>query len=55
MNNLSNAGSPASKTPDQLRKQPCTKEQCNLKTFTSADLWNIQRMGHSRSGRRFIG
>jgi hypothetical protein len=24
------------------------------KTFTSADLWNIQRQGKTRTGRRFL-
>ncbi|MFT3682379.1 MAG: hypothetical protein QM791_19140 [Ferruginibacter sp.] len=30
------------------------KENTQPKVFTTADLWNIQRQGKTRSSRRFI-
>jgi len=35
-------------------KMKSGNSQQPVKTFTSADLWNIQRLGKSRTGRRFL-
>lgn len=35
-------------------KMKSGNSQQAVKTFTPADLWNIQRLGKSRTGRRFL-
>ncbi len=55
MNNVSYRNSQVLKPESNEQKQKPVKETGTVKPFTSADLWNIQRMVRHRTGRRFIG
>lgn len=55
MNNVSYRSSQLPKMDNAENKQKPGKDAGNVKAFTSADLWNIQRMVRPRTARRFIG